>query len=87
MEDKTTVYCIKYALTSGILRLEGEISPDGYFKQFPYHLCGHHLSRNDYRLTIEEAKDAAEALRKRKIASLEKQLEKVRSQTIKLKQD
>jgi hypothetical protein len=84
-KELQTVWCVKYALSSGIIELKGEISPDGYFRSYPYHLIGYFLSRKDYCLTVEEAVKEAERLRIKKIASLERQIAKVRDQAIEIR--
>lgn len=81
----STVWCVKYALTSGIYELKGEINPDEYFCEDSGNRSGHFLSKNEYRLTLEDAKIAAEELRKRKIKSLEKQLANVMTKKIQIK--
>lgn len=85
MDDSITVWCVKYALTTGLYQLQGKITPDGYFSEGSGYRLGRFLHKNDYRLTLEDAKVAAEELRKRKIKSLEKQLGKVMTQQIKIK--
>ena len=74
-------FITKYALTSGILEVEGENKPDtpkmfvsrpvGSFAQF-YH-------KPFWHETLEEAQAHAETLRLAKIGSLEKQMKKLRS--------
>ena len=81
----TTVWCVKYALTAGIYELKGEINPDGYFGEDSGSRIGHFLSKNEYRLTLEDAKTAAEELRQRKIKSLQKQLANVMTKEIQIK--
>jgi hypothetical protein len=85
MNKSITVWCVKYALTAGLYELKGKITPDGYFSEDSGSRIGHFLNKNDYRLTLEDAKAAAEDLRKRKIKSLEKQIAKVMTQRIKIK--
>lgn len=84
-KELQTVWCIKYALTTGIYELKGHITADGYFSEDSGSKPGHFLGKNDYQLTLEKALVAAEELRKRKIKSLEKQLAKVMTQQIKIK--
>lgn len=89
-EELQTVWCVKYALTIGLFQLKGRIAPasDGYFSYFSKGSSGklgRFLNEDDYRLTLEDAKAAAEELRKRKIKSLERQLAKVATQQIKIK--
>lgn len=87
MDKEITVWCVKYALTTGIYELKGRIAPDGYFSERSgfNSKIGHFLSKNDYRLTLKDARSAAEELRKRKIKSLERQLAKVMTQKIAVK--
>lgn len=85
MNDNITVWCVKYALTAGLYELKGRITADGYFSEDSGPRIGHFLSKNDYRLTLDDARIAAEELRKRKIRSLEKQLAKVTTKQIKIK--
>lgn len=85
MKKSITVWCVKHALTAGLYELKGRINPDGNFFEDSGPRVGHFLSQNDYRLTLEDAKVAAEELRKRKIKSLEKQLARVMTQQIKIK--
>ena len=79
------VWCIKYALTQGIFQLSGEILDGGYFSEVRnssgYHF-GHFLNKKEYCLSLEDAQAAAEAMRQRKIKSLEKQLEKLKKTEI-----
>lgn len=88
MNDKITVWCVKYAITEGIFPFEGSYTGMGNFygkrtdSRRSYLTI---LAKGDFRETLEEAKQAAEEVRARKIASLEKQLAKVRSMTIKVK--
>lgn len=84
-EELQVVWCIKYALTTGIFELKGYIRPGGYFFEDSGSRIGHSLSKNEYQLTLERAMVAAEELRKRKIKSLEKQLARVATQQIKIK--
>lgn len=85
MNESVTVWCVKYALTAGLYELKGRVTPDGYFAEDSGSSVGHFLHKDDYRLTLEDAKAAAEDLRRRKIKSLEKQLARVVTQQIKIK--
>ena len=88
MNDNITVWCVKYAITEGIIPFEGHYLESGNFygkrsdSERSYPMV---LGKNDFRETLEQAKQAAEEVRARKIASLEKQLAKVRSMSIKVK--
>lgn len=84
-KELQTVWCVKYAPTSGLFELKGRIASSGYFSEDSGGKIGYFLHKSDYRLTLEDAKAAAEELRKRKIKSLEKQLAKVATQQIKIK--
>lgn len=82
-EQKIEVFITKYALTSGITRLMGEIS-----KQFPemvsannpgcYGYC-FHGEGCDWHRTWASALGRAEQMRAKKIISLEKQIKKLRA--------
>lgn len=84
-KELQTVWCVRYALTSGLFELKGHITSGGYFSEDCGGKIGYFLNKSDYRLTLEDAKAAAEELRKRKIKSLERQLAKVATQQIKVK--
>jgi hypothetical protein len=90
MNDEITVYCVKYALTVGIVQYQGSLLKSGNFYGKPAsglgHSCALVLGKKEFCYTIEDAMRLAEEVRTRKIASLEKQLAKVRSMTIKVKQ-
>lgn len=71
-----TIWVSKYALTSGIKRCEwdGQISEHGYV--FPNGMCMAAKLGIDAHRTEAEAKTAAERMRRRKIASLKKSIQK-----------
>jgi hypothetical protein len=78
-----TVYCVKYALTTGIFKVVGKSTDDGYFSEsgksgYPTGLI---LGRNDWVRSWDEAVLAAEKKLDKKITSLEKQLIKLRKNT------
>lgn len=80
----THVYVTKYATTAGIYR--GEVDrkySDGEFVYIKGQNWGSYKLGRDAFLTIEEARAGAEASRQKKIASLEKQLAKLRALKIK----
>ena len=79
-----TVWCVKYALTSGLFQLKGRITADGYFSEDSGPRIGFFLGKSDYRLTLEDAMAAAEEKRQRKIESLKRQLSKIETQDIKI---
>lgn len=74
-ENTETVYCIAYALTQGIFTIEGYekeggrfMCPDRYYQSF---------ANSNWTRCPEEAIRMAEKLRKKKIASLHKHIERV----------
>ncbi len=76
------VWVTRYALTQGILEIEGEDCGDSMF-----HYPGNHMDRYDqyyhgqgenWHLTRESAVKRAEEMRVAKIASLQKQIEKLK---------
>lgn len=85
--ERATVWCIKYALTAGIVQWRGNLHKDGFFSGKPVDdsISGYWqiLPPRDFRADLAEAQKAAEELRVRRIASLEKQLAKLRTMTIK----
>ena len=78
------VYDTSYALTSGIeiRKLSNPVDPDGV-KDMVFYLNPYHngISAKRWHTTKAEAIADAEALREKKIASLEKQLAKLRAMT------
>ena len=76
------VYITKYALTQGIFEVEGEVcggifgrmfdaEKNGYFHNHPYGI-------DEWHRTRASAVRTAEQMRQKKIASLEKQIEKLK---------
>ena len=82
-EQPAHVYCVKYALTAGIIRLSGQLSKKGRFIEArPYgdnRIFPLMLSRQEYSLTEEGAQELFLKLRDNKIASLRKQLAKLQN--------
>jgi hypothetical protein len=81
-EQPAVVYCVKYALSMGIFRVKGRIDGKGYFFEdrpyrgnSPFPLF---LNPKDYSVTKEGAKELFVKLRNNKIASLQKQLAKLK---------
>jgi hypothetical protein len=75
-------YITQYALTQGILEMEGEVCDGG--KVFAASLDGgsivhSYFHRGHWHLTKKEAIYAAANMRGRKIASLKKQIQKLES--------
>lgn len=74
------VFITKYALTSGIKEVETEIHKS-IFKDFPNYIRNsayrfHYIGKDAF-LNKSEALQKAENMRKKKIASLRKQIEKL----------
>lgn len=83
----TTVYITKYALSAGITKREGEISESGSFQyRDPVHRGLLWAWHTDYRLAETEALEKAEDMRKKKIASLKKQIAKLEAMTFTIKE-
>lgn len=83
----TIIYVTKYALTAGILAVEGEVNtvknmawyrPEGGFRNY--------LHGNDFQLSAEEALAHAEELRIKKLQSLAKQTKKISALKFEIKQ-
>lgn len=85
---KQTVYITKYALSSGIMKEEMNVSEDGkvcsgrpkgweYFGSF---------YGNEFFLTEKEALENAELRRSKKIESLKKQIKKLEGMEFKIKE-
>lgn len=86
---KTTIYITKYALTDGILVREGEPThtEGGYFYKYtPESYLTSAIYGKDVYLALEPALKRAEEMRVKKIASLEKQIKKLQTLVVKVKQ-
>lgn len=80
-------FITKYALTQGILEVEGELDRDGeyliwknagsWMKQY--------TPKRDFSLSLQDALAVAEQARVKKIASLEKQVTKLRNYETKVR--
>jgi hypothetical protein len=80
MADQTqlTVFCTKYALSSGIFSLSGSVTPDGYFIAYRGR-DRYFLGKREWHLTKADALADFERRRAGKIASMRKQLERLES--------
>jgi hypothetical protein len=89
--QQAVVYCVKYALSTGIFQLKGRIDKEGFFyEDRPYRgksMSPFFLSRKDYSFTKEGAKELFVKLRNNKIASLQKQLAKLKDMAPKFLDD
>lgn len=73
------VWIVKYALTQGLYEIEGEEYRKGCISQRNTSLPTlYHGEGKEWCRTKEEAIHAAEEMRQKKIASLEKQIEKLK---------
>ena len=70
-------YIVKYALTKGIIKVEGAINGENFATNKNY--FGNLYFPNEFALTYEEACKKANILKNRKIKSLRKQLIKLES--------
>jgi hypothetical protein len=79
----TPAFSVKYWATAGILPVQGRMQESGRFmtKTANWYQS---LSKNEFAYTVEDAKEMAEKLRAKKLVSLQKQLDKVRTMTIKV---
>ena len=75
-----TMYCSKYALTSGVTEHDGYFTHTGSFVPEGW-TCTYWAVGKDVHDTKEAAYAAAEKMRQKKIASLEKQIAKLRAMT------
>lgn len=86
-KQPTTAFITKYALTFGIIKREGEIADSGSFRYKDPEAWGQSsVWHTDFRLTETEALDRAEDMRKKKIASLKKQIAKLEALTFIIKE-
>lgn len=82
-----TGYITRYALTVGIIKREGEIADSGSFHyKDPEEWGISSIWHTDFRLTESEALARAEDMRKKKIASLKKQIAKLEAMIFTIKE-
>jgi ABC-type proline/glycine betaine transport system substrate-binding protein len=81
MKVETEVWCVKYALTQGLFKVNGYTVDSG---RFYVPLLYKSLSKKEFDLTLEGAMLKAEEMRKKKIASLKKQTTQLESLEIKV---
>lgn len=77
MATKTKVWISKYALTGGITEHMAEIKNGAAHPGAPFMSFIGFTLRKEAHLTREEAIKAAEAMRKKKLAALKKQIAKL----------
>ena len=72
-----TVYCVKYALTQGIIQVSGsaELDSEGFMRTD--NGMTQYLSRNEWSRNGEEALELATAMKHKKIRSIQKQRDKL----------
>jgi hypothetical protein len=73
-----TVYCTKYALSHGIFQVSGRATPEGCFVEASS-VNRYFLGKNDWHRSWEAAVAAAEKMKARKIASLNKSIARLSS--------
>ena len=80
IREKSKAYVTKFALTKGIMHLDGEIETSGGGPA-SFRANGDYVSfyRNDWHKTLEAAVVQAEKMRKTKLESLRKQIVKLES--------
>ena len=76
--EKITAWVTKYALTDGVLKVQGEVSRSAS-TMFIYGEYWQTAHCEEWHRTEQAALDRAEFMRTKKIASLEKQLAKMRA--------
>lgn len=74
MTKKRTVWLSKYALTAGIKEVNADIRGDSAYPGAPYASFTSYVMGKDAHETRDMAVMAAEAARKKKLASLKKQV-------------
>lgn len=79
-------YITNYALTNGIMKVSGTIdSSSGEGLSYKWHGHTQYIyGKNQWHSSINAAKARAEEMRKKKIASLKKQIEKLEKLEIKV---
>lgn len=76
------VWITKYALTSGIIQTEGEVTNSGaLYVLHTGHLTFYHGEGKEWHRTKEAAVSKAEEMRQKKIESLKKQIRKLEGMT------
>ena len=76
--EKVKAWITTYALTKGIMQEEGEIDHNIRSERFSYYGGQAAAYDNNWHRTREAAVKRAEEMRMKKIASVEKQLEKLK---------
>ena len=74
--EKITAWVTKYALTQGIMKVDGEVHHGTSSNMFSYGEYGY-AHGDDWHRTHESAVAKAEDMRKKKIASLKKSIAKL----------
>lgn len=77
------VYVVKYWQTDGIRAREVNLLERGNCLTTDNGICKQFFSKNDFAYTLEEARDKVRVLRNKKIVSLVKQLDKIKSLEVK----
>lgn len=72
-------YATKYALTTGIKEIEGEVKTEGSCQLVYDNHWNSYRVGSDCFPSLKEAIDKAESMRKNKIESLQKQIDKLKN--------
>lgn len=72
---EASVYITKYALTSGLVLMRGQITPHGVFVHAG---TGNLYGKTDWCLTRKEAQERAEKMRMTRILNLQQQISRLR---------
>ena len=81
MEDAMKVYVTKYCLTDGIISADLEDLGERFYGKLPRNYEPCNFRKSEVFESLLDAKSDAEKRRKKKIKSLEKQIEKVKAMT------
>jgi hypothetical protein len=80
-EQIKTVFISQYALTQGIFSVKARVCDDSMIEDLSPQLVSSYYHKPHWHHTKEEAKAQAERMRQRKVASLEKQIAKLKAMT------
>jgi len=76
--EKVTAYITKYALTTGIQKVVGEIvEPGKRMLEYGQNYGRTYAHGNDWHLTLEEANAQANRMKEKKLISLRKSIERL----------
>lgn len=84
MQKEQTIFITKWILTNGIIKTKAFIDDEENAKVDGYMIC---FTKKEYCLSAEEAMEQAETVRKERILSLEKQIEKLKKKKFRIKNE